>query len=214
MTNKIFNEAIQEEFYKDIAGMLNNDNDEKKAYFNGVCIVFNEHPLTIEEKASKIIDYIEKEIEKYGKIIGTTEFIDYVIENLKQKKHLNIYGCGHSLMLYNCKHNNYKNIFRRLDDLKEGYILYNKIIETICSYFSLTKELLLSKRRKRKLVIARQYTVFLLRKYGTTYERIGKYLNLNHSTCVYSFKTINDLLSVDREIERQLEEIEIALSQQ
>jgi chromosomal replication initiator protein len=84
----------------------------------------------------------------------------------------------------------------------------NKIIETICSYFSLTKEQLLSKSRKRKLVIARQYTVFLLRKYGITYERIGEYLNLNHATCVYSIKTINDLLSVDRETERQLEEIE------
>ena len=88
----------QKAIYKCITDMLNNNFDEHKVYVAQGGIITNEFPLSIEEKRAKIIDLIKNSIEKESETIGTAEFVDYVIENLKQKKYLNIWGRGHSLM--------------------------------------------------------------------------------------------------------------------
>ena len=122
MRTRIYNEARQKAIYKCITDMLNNNFDEHKVYVTQGGIITNEFPLSIEEKRAKIIDLIKNSIEKESKTIGTAEFVDYVIENLKQKKYLNIWGRGHSLMLWDCEHNNHYNIFRSLEDLKREYV--------------------------------------------------------------------------------------------
>ena len=53
--------------------------------------------------------------------------------------------------------------------------------------------------RKRKNVLARQLSAFLIRNYcNTTFDSSGSFIVRDHATVIYSCKTVNNLLETDR----------------
>ena len=69
--------------------------------------------------------------------------------------------------------------------------------EDYCKKVDITKEQLFSKNRKRDLVEKRMVLSYILRKsLGMTYHKIGKVLNKNHASILYSVKNIENFLIV------------------
>ena len=69
--------------------------------------------------------------------------------------------------------------------------------EDYCKRVDITKEQLFSKSRKRDLVEKRMVLSYTLRKsLGMTYQQIGKVLNKNHASILYSVKNIENFLIV------------------
>jgi len=69
--------------------------------------------------------------------------------------------------------------------------------EDYCKRVNITKDQLFSKSRKRDLVEKRMVLSYTLRKsLGMTYHKIGKVLNKNHASILYSVKNIENFLIV------------------
>ena len=87
-----------------------------------------------------------------------------------------------------------KRIEKRNNQIKEklNKLLYDKetlntIIDVVCERFNYTKYDILGHKRNRNVVIARQYIVQLaLKMTGYTLTELGKKLNRDHSTIIYS----------------------------
>ncbi len=95
-----------------------------------------------------------------------------------------------------------------IDDKKELNIEY--IVSTVSDYFSLSKDELLSKSRKREIVQARQIAMYLCRNYlNCSLSKIGEELGgKDHSTVMHACTQITDLIGFDRNIKKYVNEIE------
>ena len=87
------------------------------------------------------------------------------------------------------------------------------IQKTVCDYFGLELESLQSKTRKREVVQARQIAMYFsknLTKFSLAAigSKIGQ---KDHSTVLYAYKTITNLIETDREFKSQIREIEAQL---
>ena len=61
---------------------------------------------------------------------------------------------------------------------------------------------------------ARQMFFYFVRNIlGTTYQEIGKTYNYDHATIIYSIKTVENLLSYDKEYKQLLKTIEFSFKQ-
>jgi chromosomal replication initiator protein len=71
------------------------------------------------------------------------------------------------------------------------------VLETICAYFGIRLEDLMSNKRNRELVYPRQITMYLLRsELSLSYPTIGKILGgKDHTTIIHGFETVNGQLS-------------------
>ena len=69
--------------------------------------------------------------------------------------------------------------------------------EDYCKKVDMTKEQLFSKSRKRDIVEKRMVLSYTLRKsLGMTFQQIGKVLNKNHASILYSVKSIENFIVV------------------
>lgn len=72
------------------------------------------------------------------------------------------------------------------------------IVERCVSHFDIPLKLLTGKRRDRNIVIARQITMFFLKKYtDLTLKEIGKLFNRDHTTALYSIRFIKERQHMD-----------------
>lgn len=80
----------------------------------------------------------------------------------------------------------------------------------VAEYFSLEVEKLQSSTRVRQVVIARQISMFLVKEYtDKSLKAIGNMFGgRDHSTVLYSIKTVQDLMETDDEIKKTLEELD------
>lgn len=84
-----------------------------------------------------------------------------------------------------------------------------RIIESVCSYFSISFHKLLTKRRYKELVLARQIIIYFLRKHlGLSWTEIGKVFNRDHTTAIHSFTSVRDYFDTDEWFRKQVMEIE------
>lgn len=82
------------------------------------------------------------------------------------------------------------------------------IIESICQNFSLSKENLRSRSRKKQYVLARNTAFFLARKYtDLSLKDIGTRFNRRHSTVIKGITNIERELKEDTKIGRQVSKI-------
>ena len=80
----------------------------------------------------------------------------------------------------------------------------------VSEHFNLKEEFLQSKSRKRSVVIARQLSMYLAKNL-TTYSLAkigGTFGGRDHSTVIYSVKTIKDLLDTDDSFRTTVAELE------
>jgi chromosomal replication initiator protein len=83
------------------------------------------------------------------------------------------------------------------------------IITAVCRHFSITKEEILSGKRKKELVEPRQIAIYLIREQtNKSLPEIGKIMGgKDHTTIMYAEKKIAELIKVDSNIKHQVEEI-------
>ena len=85
----------------------------------------------------------------------------------------------------------------------------NKIISVVCEYYGVRKEDLWDKCRKRKVSIARQISMYLLREIKQVYFcDISAIFNRHHSTAIYAYDTIVGLIQIgDKKTIREVAEL-------
>jgi chromosomal replication initiation ATPase DnaA len=74
------------------------------------------------------------------------------------------------------------------------------IINTVCSYFGISQELLKSKYRYTNLVDARMYAAKLLLNEGMPSTDIGRILERDHTTIIHYKQKYNDLISYNPDV--------------
>ena len=75
------------------------------------------------------------------------------------------------------------------------------IMTMVCRYYSIDKNIVLSKKRDREIVMVRQMFCWLSRRYTrSTFKLMGEYINRNHATVIHSVQKVEDLIDFDREL--------------
>ena len=94
---------------------------------------------------------------------------------------------------------------------EETRIGTDTIINTVCEYFNITRDVLLSKTRKRQVVQARQIAMYECRNLvpGCSLSTIGGELGgKDHATVLHACNTVQDLMSTDKSFRQWIEDIE------
>lgn len=89
-------------------------------------------------------------------------------------------------------------------------ITIDKVMQCVCEYFSITKEMLLSKSRKRQIVQARQIAMFLSRsQINCSLSTIGAEVGgKDHATVLHACSTVSDLIETDKTFKQYVGDIE------
>ena len=89
-------------------------------------------------------------------------------------------------------------------------ISVNKIKKTVCDYFGITPEILLSNTRKREIVQARQIAMYLGRSLTkVSLAAIGSQIGgKDHATVLHACNTVGDLIATDRTFKQYVADIE------
>jgi chromosomal replication initiator protein len=85
-------------------------------------------------------------------------------------------------------------------------ISLDNIKNLICKYYQIEHAVLPSKSRKKIHAYPRNMYVYLSRNYSdATLEEIGKSINRNHSTVIYSSEVIEKKLRIDKKVKNQVD---------
>lgn len=86
----------------------------------------------------------------------------------------------------------------------------DKVQKTVCEYFNITKETLLSQSRKRQIVQARQIAMFMSRNLiNCSLSTIGAETGgKDHATVLHACTTVQDLMETDRVFKQYVTDIE------
>jgi len=85
------------------------------------------------------------------------------------------------------------------------------IVDTVCEYFNITRDILLSKSRKRQIVQARQIAMYECRNLipSCSLSTIGAELGgKDHATVLHACTTVQDLMSTDKAFRQYVTDIE------
>lgn len=94
---------------------------------------------------------------------------------------------------------------------QEAEISIDLIVKTVCEYFNITRDMLLSKSRKRNIVQARQIVMYECRNLiqNCSLSTIGAELGgKDHATVLYACSTVQDLIATDKLFHQWVEDIE------
>jgi chromosomal replication initiator protein len=82
---------------------------------------------------------------------------------------------------------------------KNREITVESILDLVCDYFDVTPELVRGQTRKRHVVVARQISMYLAKEHtDCSLKKIGSHFgNRDHSTVIYSCRTVRDLMDTD-----------------
>ncbi len=87
------------------------------------------------------------------------------------------------------------------------------VIATVANYYRITRDALWSTSRSRTIAFPRQVAMYLARtETGLSYPQIGEHLgNRDHTTILYGFDKIEELLETDETVRRAVLEIKASL---
>ena len=92
----------------------------------------------------------------------------------------------------------------------------DKVQKSVCEYFNITREDLVSKSRKRQIVQARQIAMFLSRNLisNCSLATIGQEIGgKDHATVLHACTTVSDLMATDKVFKKYVTDIEAMLVQ-
>lgn len=91
-------------------------------------------------------------------------------------------------------------------------ITIDGLLDTVCEYYGVEPDMLLSKSRKRPVSDARQLVMYLAKKAtGLSLKAIGTHMRRDHATVIHAIRTVTDRLAVDSRLQNDLREIEHSL---
>lgn len=80
------------------------------------------------------------------------------------------------------------------------------ILDSVCEFFNVDKELVLSASRKRELVVPRQIIMQFMREYTPlSTNQIGRIMNRDHSTVITSTQSVESFSKVDKGYRNKLD---------
>ena len=85
------------------------------------------------------------------------------------------------------------------------------VIDSVCEYFNITRDMLLSTSRKRQIVQARQIAMYECRNLipNCSLSTIGSQIGgKDHATVLHACNTVQDLMSTDKLFRQWVEDIE------
>lgn len=83
-----------------------------------------------------------------------------------------------------------------------------KIIETVCSYYGTTREVISRKVKYREIAFPRQVSFYFIKKYTNLNNRqAGQLFKKDPSTVIHSCEVLEDLMYTDKSIKNEVEEI-------
>ncbi len=89
---------------------------------------------------------------------------------------------------------------------EKNAISLDTIKNLICKYYKIENSVLPSKSRKKTHSFPRNMYVYLSRNYSdATLEEIGKSINRNHSTVIYSSEVIEKKIKMDKKVKNQVD---------
>ena len=94
---------------------------------------------------------------------------------------------------------------------KESTVTMDTIVDTVCEYFNITRDMMLSTSRKRQIVQARQIVMYECRSLipSCSLSTIGSQLGgKDHATVLHACTTVQDLKSTDKLFRQWVEDIE------
>ena len=98
---------------------------------------------------------------------------------------------------------------------KQSDVSINLIVDTVCEYFNITRDILLSKSRKRQIVQARQIAMYECRNLipNCSLSTIGAELGgKDHATVLHACTTVQDLMATDKAFRQYVSDIEGMIS--
>ena len=104
-----------------------------------------------------------------------------------------------------------RNVTGKIVGEQETEVSMDTIIQTVCEYFNITREMLLSSSRKRQIVQARQIAMYECRNLipNCSLSTIGSALGgKDHATVLHACTTVQDLMSTDKLFRQWVEDIE------
>ena len=86
----------------------------------------------------------------------------------------------------------------------------DSILDLVSNYFKVSVDQVKGQTRKRHVVIARQISMHLAKEHTeTSLKKIGTYFgNRDHSTVIYSCRTVRDLMDTDEDFRRDVRELD------
>jgi chromosomal replication initiator protein len=86
----------------------------------------------------------------------------------------------------------------------------DEIKKTVCEFFELTHEKLLSNTKKREIVQVRQIAMYLSKNYTkNSYTQIGEQIGKkDHTTVLHACKTVKNLMDTDKAFKKTMQELE------
>ncbi|MBQ0024425.1 MAG: chromosomal replication initiator protein DnaA [Bacteroidales bacterium] len=109
-----------------------------------------------------------------------------------------------------------KGLIEKIVNEPQNEITVARIQDEVCRYFGITKELFLSRTRKREIVQARQIAMYLSRNLTkTSLSSIGTQLGgKDHATVLHACNTVSDLIDTDRSFRGFVRDIERVLTEE
>lgn len=90
-----------------------------------------------------------------------------------------------------------------------------RIQDIVCGYFKVLPDEIKDRTRKREVLQIRQILIYFLKQYTRlSLNKIGLFVSLegakpfDHATCLHATRTINNIISTEKEFRIQIEEID------
>jgi chromosomal replication initiator protein len=92
-------------------------------------------------------------------------------------------------------------------------ITVDSICDSVCEHFNISKELFLSKTRKRDIAQPRQIAMYLCRKLlDVSLPDVGKFFGgRDHSTVIHSFDKISNEIEIDEKVKLVVDDLEMRI---
>ncbi len=144
--------------------------------------------------------------------------IEYIAENVDESVR-ELEGVIHSLLAQSIFTKReidldlVERIIRKTVHLEKKSLTVEDIIQKVCNHYKLDESAIHTKTRKREVVQVRQVAMYLANKYtNISSSKIGQLIgSKDHATVLHAFKTVKNLLEVDKTFKTEVEEIEMTL---
>ncbi|MGB9599078.1 MAG: helix-turn-helix domain-containing protein, partial [Myxococcota bacterium] len=156
-----------------------------------------------------------------AKLLGlnlNNEIIEYIASNIKSnvrelESALNHIEAFSSLTKHKIDMALVKESLRDFFRVEQNRITHNSIIDAVAKYFNLDRTQLLSDRKSKNIVVARQISIYLIRKYLnlSLSEICSIFGKSNHSVIIFSINKVEKMMK-DENFENIIKTIESSLT--
>ena len=80
-----------------------------------------------------------------------------------------------------------------------------RIIDSVCKIFEVSRQDLLGTNRQRDLSLARQIAMYVAKRSGYSYPKIGEIFDRHHTTIIHGYRHVDEATKKDRRLEGLIE---------